>query len=799
MEPRFGFDFSHVRVHADSHAAEAARTVNARAFTLGSSVVFGAGRYAPGTSEGRQLLAHELTHVVQQGSGGHITKFGAAAVAAPAIGSAGVVQRKNEPNASLPPPNKSEMPAPKKENPDEAHFEGHALRFDAEVLYKVLSDMAAKKGVDAPHEFVGRFRTLAPGPLALEVLPTNARPGLYQDLIKGLDDALARLKHEQEEYTKTFEQQANQVAQELLAKSEQTIKAEVERLGITGDVLRGPGGGVPDFKLSNTSAASTMRDAARALVPFAKTYDDLGRQSAAALNRLNEASRDDPFGLMTKPQQDAWQESQKKFLEAAEAYEKERRAKVAENPSLAMYADQPGAAAKLNELASTKDEDLANNIGTQARDKLSKIAMVKDEIGKRFSVWGQPHLRRVTLDSMGATPLQREVIDRKVKAKERAEADDKLLFSVLAIGLGLLAAIPTGGSSLLLTGVAVAAGAAGAALSLYQMGEEGKQNSLAQAANATDFDKAKAISQNEPESMQLALTIVGALADVFAAATAFKALNTAFKAAKAGDVKAALNVANVAERVGISGSAKNKIVAEAVAGLKDEAIEATAKTMARSGGMSRGEYIAKMQAGLAEHSQFKKELDEAAKLLEHVQGRIPDHARELVKNGRVRVFSEASFIEVFGATEGPAKWKRLQYADGLFSQSHDIVFIRSGQSSEDIAGTLIHEATHRVGASNPARGNNFMSEAIAEFAERDFYITLYHADGPLAGRQVTSPRIKEFLTMDDAELLGDIERRYYDAKKDANFIQKATDTPEKVVEQIFQDIAADYKAKLPKE
>jgi len=66
MEPRFGHDFSHVRVHSDSKAAEAAQAVNALAYTVGNDIVFGAGRYIPGTAEGRRLLAHELTHVVQQ-------------------------------------------------------------------------------------------------------------------------------------------------------------------------------------------------------------------------------------------------------------------------------------------------------------------------------------------------------------------------------------------------------------------------------------------------------------------------------------------------------------------------------------------------------------------------------------------------------------------------------------------------------------------------------------------------------------------------------------------------------------
>lgn len=67
FEPRFGYDFSQVRIHTDARAAETARTLNARAFTVGQDVVFGAGQYSPRTAEGRKLLAHEITHVVQQG------------------------------------------------------------------------------------------------------------------------------------------------------------------------------------------------------------------------------------------------------------------------------------------------------------------------------------------------------------------------------------------------------------------------------------------------------------------------------------------------------------------------------------------------------------------------------------------------------------------------------------------------------------------------------------------------------------------------------------------------------------
>lgn len=70
MEPRFGHDFSAVRVHADTDASESAHSVGALAYTVGNHVVFGAGRYSPGSREGSLLLAHELAHVVQQSAAG---------------------------------------------------------------------------------------------------------------------------------------------------------------------------------------------------------------------------------------------------------------------------------------------------------------------------------------------------------------------------------------------------------------------------------------------------------------------------------------------------------------------------------------------------------------------------------------------------------------------------------------------------------------------------------------------------------------------------------------------------------
>lgn len=70
MERRIGYDFSHVRVHTDEPAVQSARKLKAHAYTVGKNIYFNAGRYSPVGFEGQKLLAHELTHVVQQTAGG---------------------------------------------------------------------------------------------------------------------------------------------------------------------------------------------------------------------------------------------------------------------------------------------------------------------------------------------------------------------------------------------------------------------------------------------------------------------------------------------------------------------------------------------------------------------------------------------------------------------------------------------------------------------------------------------------------------------------------------------------------
>jgi hypothetical protein len=101
METRFGHDFGRVRVHTGARAAESAEAVGALAYTVGENVVFGPGRYAPGMGEGRRLLAHELTRVVQQGAAPAVVREAIPVRQAPLPGPTGrILQRNPDPRQS---------------------------------------------------------------------------------------------------------------------------------------------------------------------------------------------------------------------------------------------------------------------------------------------------------------------------------------------------------------------------------------------------------------------------------------------------------------------------------------------------------------------------------------------------------------------------------------------------------------------------------------------------------------------------------------------------------------------------
>jgi hypothetical protein len=166
MEPRFGYDFSGVRVHNDERAAESARAVNASAYTVGSHVVFGQGQHAPSSDHGRRLLAHELTHVVQQGAAGHQQDSGqvqrsmAASISTPAISrSAGVLSRRLQRQS---PACLSLVRAPGRSNPAFGLLVQAALRAHFTRQVGLPRDFSFADASAGPMRTEGRDRVIPP-------------------------------------------------------------------------------------------------------------------------------------------------------------------------------------------------------------------------------------------------------------------------------------------------------------------------------------------------------------------------------------------------------------------------------------------------------------------------------------------------------------------------------------------------------------------------------------------------------------------------------------------------------------
>lgn len=679
-------------------------------------------------------------------------------------------------------------------DPDVLAFEGKVLRADVDQLVLLLKQMAETKGIMATAEFCGRFRSASP----LTLLRGSERPGLLQDVLKELDSANKRLDEDRKAFCEQFEKLGNDAAREVLANSRRTIETEMKRLGISAEKVQlETDDGTLTYTCQNAEEGRAARKAAGDLIGFARAVDDTGKASAQAFEQLGRAQRSDPFNLMNRPLVEAHEAKRKAWMEASEKFEQARRAAVASQPSIALFAEEPGIVAKLTGLSTMPDAAFANEVGRQSQERLDNITKVEAQIGGSFVVWNQSHLTRVTLDQMGANPFQRDAVQMAAQQKQRDAANEKLVFAALAVGLGLLAAIPTGGSSLL-AGLTVAAGVAGAGLALYQVGAQVNEYTLATAANATDFDKAKAISDGDPNGYELALNCVMALGDVFAAAAAFKALNGLVKAVKAGDAAAALKLAQTAERVGIQGAARSKIVGEAVQGLSPSSIEALGKSMARGGGGGAELDHLRKAAMASGKADFGAQIEYAMELMKDLRGRIPDTARRMVDELRVFEATEQNLIAEFGAERGAKYLKQVQ--DGTFGglYHNNAIFLASNQTREEFAGALIHECMHHIGDANPLRKNDFMSEAVAEFAERDFYNHIYDpAGGPLRGAAKTE-RIENFTKWTDEELLADIEKRYYAAHGDVKFKNFEKKNADDVIEELFDDIYRHYIASLPK-
>ena len=404
-------------------------------------------------------------------------------------------------------------------------WEGVTLSTDPAATRIALEDVVAKKGLKGGQEFVGSFSSAIAG-LAARQGASGAGSGpsgpgqdassddlpVMEAIKPVLVSEFGSLKLSVEQFLKDFEEQAKGTVYTMLMESENKLYKEAERYGLTG----GPGSLTP-FEVST-----------------AATDNEENKQMAAAAGQMMALSNevDKLIVERTKFYVNAGDNQLKILLDRSKVdelttqiNEKEEKinALTGQFPMLAAYkqADKRGQL----EAMSKGGSEAAATVGPLIKKELDNIKLVKGGLDNdKLKIWSLPKVIQGTKGKMalGPTTMGSKVVDEHAGQVQSDQDLVNFAIGALTIAVGLIASIPTGGAG----GAAVAAGASAlsAGISAYQVASALQEYQLAEAMNATDPDKAKAISSEEPSLFWLALDIVGMIADIHGAFAAFKAL-----------------------------------------------------------------------------------------------------------------------------------------------------------------------------------------------------------------------------------------------------------------------------------
>lgn len=549
FEERSGVPLDGVRVHTDERAAASARAVGALAYTLGPDVVFARGRFAPHTTAGESLLAHEIAHVVldrqarsaepavihrQSVPTAPVTDAGAA----PA--SSRVTNAGEPPSGAIPAPSAAAPVAPVPHGEVVKTVDGIQLIEDEEYMDYQMRQLGAREGTDVPHNFYARliaeleaerafkrdYEANPAGvsggvPLSEEQLDAEARViSIMQGVMQGLNQTEISVPHE-------FEERAKETATETLDSNEKEARAEAFRYGIDwktvsvpvadclfGDCTRE----ATEYAMGGESPAVTgLQAAANILLPRRQELDRAKIELDEAQKLVGECE----YGCDRYV--DAVDKAERDLKKKGDAYALLLGYLGETYPILAALGDPDRSADDLADLTKQKaGPAMAAFLGKEIVKRLTKIKVVREGLSDpdRVNIWRLPILVGLTKAQMGIDddPFEKRVIDERVES-EKPGILESLALLVLNIGALLLAA-PTGGASLV-----VAAGV-NAAVAVEHVKEYVMQSALA----GTAFDKAKGLSRDEPSLFWLAVEVVGVAVDAFAA---FKAVSEAVKVVEA--------------------------------------------------------------------------------------------------------------------------------------------------------------------------------------------------------------------------------------------------------------------------
>lgn len=576
MERFFGRDFGQVSLHTQPEAAASARQLGARAFTQGARVVFGAGEFAPQTSAGQALLVHELAHVVQGGATLRRQEVGDAGAGDVAAG--GTSPAETEPGVSvfdpglvgmdgrpsLAAPMAGPTPAPPA-GPDAIGWFGELLSSDGVFMaHQLRARAAAAPTLREGEEMLGRWLDefaasidRASYSLSDESGVTELQAGKRvwieraRRVLPVARDALLNLELEHIRFEDEFLARGELVIAGMLDMSRERVESEALRYGLrrtdrsrTRMVHDGLARSVETQvhstysmnssagSLGLATAAGVLADGAQTVVQRAQAFwDTQGLVPSGAM-----AEPGDTGLVMGCPNPVACEAASRQLSEARQAYDRLRDEKEREHPILAAYAVLPRedalnplgqVVARLRGLARGPGSGNAETLFTEINEKRRNIERTGEALIERELVmWELPPALAATQGEMGVEEgswQQRWVREAAARRSSDRSLVDMAL-GALALGLGLIAAIPTGGSSLVAAGAFVA-GLGAAGLSSYFAVEHLRRYMLDSAASSTDFDRARAVSSADPSLFWLALDIVGAVADIHGAMSAFRALS----------------------------------------------------------------------------------------------------------------------------------------------------------------------------------------------------------------------------------------------------------------------------------
>jgi hypothetical protein len=519
FEPRFGRDLSAVRVHTSPAAASMARSIKARAFTSGNAIAFAPSELRQDNA-GRTLLAHELTHVVQNAGGdGILKRQGDGGVADAGVGDAGPAPTDGGINATR-----------------TRVFDGVTLSDDPAYTFELLQRMFLNSGFWAMRDFVDSFES--------DVSPRRPEAGVSDDpelirdsaILTVLREQYQKLADDRDAFITEFDSHARAAGVAVVQDSERIVMSEAVRYGIRNlHIEFSTWLGIPELKGDVADNAST-----RGLAIAAQGLLDRKKKAEAAVDRYQEFTHGAPAiaelaSARLHSQEDEIAAFRSTIADTQKDLDVFRVQVETRYPILAaLSSDEDFKRDDLESLAAGREgpkAGVADVIVNQVTEKLGNIAKVKEglEPGGDINLWRVPKLVAATRDELGVAPgtIHAKIIDEKVE-EEKPSALTEILVGIVQLGLVLLAPLTEG-----LTLIPAAAISAGTAY------EHFKEYETKSALRGTHFG-AGALSAEEPSLFWLAADIVGAGFDVGAASGAalriFRELAPAAKALRAGEV-----------------------------------------------------------------------------------------------------------------------------------------------------------------------------------------------------------------------------------------------------------------------